>query len=408
MERVTMKEKKAVTKVLADRYRKSTKKGKGMILNEFVQITGHTRNYASWLLRVFGTEKYVWINGERARIIVGYTKKRKQTKRPRIYDDEVKKAVRKIWYMFDCICGKRLVTVLRTMVPILEKFGEIHLTPVTRDKITHISAATIDRLLQAEKKKFRIKGRSHTKPSSMLKSKIPIRTFGDWDEKTPGFVEIDLVGHDGGNTRGEFCFTLDVTDVSTGWSEPIGIRNKAQKWTFEALQEVKTHRLPFPLLGIDSDNGSEFINDQLYRYCGNNNIVFTRSRANRKNDNCFVEEKNNSIVRRNVGYQRYDTEEELAVLNEIYSILRLLVNFFYPSMKLVEKIREGSKVKKKYDRATTPYQRLLDANTLDEITRKKLALQFNSLNPVELQRSMNKLKQHLFSMARYELVENVQ
>lgn len=241
--------------------------------------------------------------------------------------------------MFDCICGKRLVTVLRTMVPILEKFGEIHLTPLTRKKVTHIRAATVDRLLQAEKKKILTyrEGRNHTKPSSMLKSKIPIRTFRDWDEKTPGFVEIDLVGNEGGNTRGEFCFTLDVTDGSTGWSEPIGIRNKAQKWAFEALKEVKTNLLPFPLFGIDSDNGSEFINDQLYRYCGKNNIVFTRSRANRKNDNCYVEEKNNSIVRRNVGYQRYDTEEELAVLNELYSILRLLVNFFYPSMKLQEK-----------------------------------------------------------------------
>ncbi len=216
------------------------------------------------------------------------------------------KALKKVWYIFDCPCGKRFVPVLRTMLPILYKFGEVDFDLQARWKLDRISAATVDRLLSKEKKKLRIMGRSHTKRGSLLKHQIPIRTFDGWDEAKPGFVEIDLVGHDGGSSRGEFCFTLNVTDVNSGWSEPWAIRNKAQKWTFQALMEVK-QTLPFDILGIDSDNSSEFLNAHLIRYCEHNHIEFTRSRAYRKNDNCFVEQKNNSIVRRYAGYARYDS-----------------------------------------------------------------------------------------------------
>jgi len=169
------------------------------------------------------------------------------------------------------------------------------------------------------------------------------------DDARPGFLEIDLVAHDGGNARGDYCQSLDATDVASGWSEQRAVRNKAQKWTFEALEKIR-ERLPFPLLGIDSDNGGEFINAHLARYCEEEEITFTRGRPYRKNDSCYVEQKNYSVVRRNVGYFRYDTEEELMLLNELYNILRLYNNFFLPQMKLIEKTREGSKVKKRYDK----------------------------------------------------------
>lgn len=212
-----------------------------------------------------------------------------------------------------------------------------------------ISAATIDRLLKPEKKKHQIKGRSHTKPGTLLKHQIPIRTFSEWNEQKPGFVEIDLVGHDGGNSSGEFAQTLTVTDVCTGWTDMQAVKNKAQCWVFEALKDIRD-RLPFDLLGIDSDNGGEFINDQLYRYCIQEKITFTRARSYRKNDNCFVEQKNYSVIRRAVGYMRHDTPEELHLLNELYWHLRLYSNHFHPVMKLLEKTRVGSKVKKKYDK----------------------------------------------------------
>lgn len=211
-----------------------------------------------------------------------------------------------------------------------------------------VSASTIDRLLRQEKKKYTLKSRSKTKPGTLLKNQIPIRTFSEWDEGRPGFMEIDLVGHDGGDARGEFIQTLDVTDVCTGWTETRAVRNKAQVWVFEALKEIMD-RIPFDLLGIDSDNGSEFINHHLFRFCTERKITFTRTRSYRKNDNCFVEQKNYSVVRRFAGYLRYNTEEELKLLNELYSYLRLYTNFFQPVMKLTEKTRIGSGVIKRYD-----------------------------------------------------------
>jgi len=183
---------------------------------------------------------------------VGKPVKRKRKSRVREYDEEVFKALRKVWYIFHCLCGKRLAPVLRTMLPILYKFGEIDFGDEVRVKLEKISPATIDRLLKGEKRKLRIKGRTHTKPGTLLKHQIPIRTFSGWDEANPGYVEVDLVGHEGGDSSGDFAFTLNVTDVATGWTEPRAIKNKAQKWTFEALMKI-SQQIPFPILGIDSD-----------------------------------------------------------------------------------------------------------------------------------------------------------
>jgi len=394
---LTMKEKQALTRQVAARYRKAGKKEKGKILDEFVKTTRYRRKYAGWILRMWGKKRYVWIDGELIELIVGQPRKRKRRKRERTYNEAVFKALKKVWYLFDCLCGKRLAPVLRSMLPILYKFGEIDFTDEVRSKLERISPATIDRLLKNEKKKLRIKGRSYTKPGTLLKHQIPIRTFDGWDEKKPGYVEVDLVGHDGGNSSGDFAFTLNVTDVNTGWTEPMAIKNKAQKWTFEALMQVQ-QRIPFKILGIDSDNGGEFINDHLFRYCKDHHITFTRSRPYRKNDNCFVEQKNNSVVRRYVGYCRYDTEEQLKLLNEIYERVRLLINYFYPSQKLISKHRSGSKVIKRHDVATTPHQRLLASGQVSQIMRQKLNLRFNELNPAELLRQMLRLQQKLAKM----------
>jgi hypothetical protein len=252
--------------------------------------------------------------------------------------------------------------------------------------------------LKPERKKYELKGRSLTKPGTLLKHQIPIRTFSEWDEQRPGFVEIDLVGHEGGNPRGDFIQTLNVTDVCTGWTEMQAVKNKAQIWVFEALKDIR-ERLPFDLLGIDSDNGGEFINNHLVGFCHEEHITFTRSRSYRKNDNCFIEQKNYTIVRRYVGYTRYDTEEAQMIMNELYVHLRLYVNFFQPVMKLIQKTRIGSRVRKKYDEPQTPYQRVLTSPFVPENKKDILRQQYTQLNPAALRRKIAKLQNKIFQLS---------
>jgi hypothetical protein len=254
-------------------------------------------------------------------------------------------------------------------------------------------------VLAKERKRHQIKGRANTKPGTLLKHQIPIRTFSEWNEKRPGFVEIDLVGHDGGDGHGDFVQTLDVTDVCTTWTETEAVRNKAQQWVFDALMDIR-QRMPFPLLGIDSDSGGEFINNHLFRYCKQEKITFTRSRSYRKNDSCFVEQKNYSIVRRAVGYLRYDTEKELRTLHELYRFLRLYTNFFQPTMKLIEKTRIGSRVTKKYDTPLTPYRRVLACPDVTAQDKQKLKVQYAKLNPAHLKREIKKLQQRLLDIKK--------
>jgi len=314
--------------------------------------------------------------------------------KPRSYDEKVLRALRKIWVIMDCMCGKRLVGVLGELIPVLEEHGEIEVDTRTKQKLLKISASTIDRVLAPERKRLFSRSKSRTKPGTLLKHKIPIKTFSEWDEQRPGFVEIDLVGHDGGDISGDYIQTLDVTDVCTGWTETRAVRNKAQVWVFEALKQVR-ECLPFKLLGIDSDNGSEFINDQLYRYCLKEGITFTRARAYRKNDNCYVEQKNWSVVRRALGYLRYDTPGELEIINRLHGYLRLYTNHFQPVMKMIEKTRVGSRVKKKYDKPRTPYQRVLDLSPGEEERKEALTKEHLKLNPAELKRQITKLQDKL-------------
>ncbi len=284
------------------------------------------------------------------------------------------------------------------MVERLLRHNELRCDVARSKKLARMSAATIDRLLRPERQKYQLKGRSHTRPGTLLKHQIPMRTFNEWDEAQPGFLEIDLVGHDGGVLDSFHAFTLNATDVASGWTSSTALKNKAQVWSLAGVQKIQA-KLPFPLLGIDSDNGSEFINETLFNFCQEHKITFTRSRPYRKNDSCFVEQKNYSVVRRAVGYQRFDTDEQLRLLNELYEVLDLYNNFFQPSMKLKSKERQGARVTKKYHQARTPYQRLLDSDYVSDEIKEQLRARYRLLNPAQLKRQIEKLQQKLLATA---------
>ena len=389
-----MKQRQAVTAVTVQRYRQGSKKVKRQILDEFCETTGYSRGYARFVLRNHGRQ--VWLRG--GKVVVGDARQRQQRLKPRYYDEPVVQALIKLWQLLNYLCGKRLVAIMPELIAKLEQFGELRLTPLTKQKLLRISAASIDRLLQPERRKQQVRGRSHTKPGTLLKHQIPIRTFAEWDEAQPGFAEIDLVAHDGGLALGDYCQTLDLTDICTGWTETEAVPNKAQVWVFEAIQTIRA-RLPFPLRGLDSDNGSEFVNKELLRYCQKERITFTRARPYRKNDNCYVEQKNYSVVRQTVGYQRFDTAAELIVLKQLYATLRLYTNFFQPTMKLKNKERFGSRVKKSYHAPQTPYQRVLACTEVKAADKKKLQRQYHSLNPAALKRQLDKYRKELFRLA---------
>ena len=370
---LTMKEKKAITRELQDRYKKATKKKKTALLDYFISLAGYNRSYAARVLRAYRGKVlgYAVVGGKKVKFVIG-KKKKKKRKKPRIYTYDVFLKLKRIWVVFDFICGKRLAPFMAEAVAKLEKHKEIDLTDQVREKLTKISASTIDRLLKPVKDKFKIgKGRKGTKPGTLLKKAIPIRTFADWDDAKPGFVEIDLVGHDGGNSSGDFIQSLNFVDIATCWDSTVACKNKAQKHVFEATEKASA-RFPFKIAGIDSDNGSEFINAIMLRYCIENKITFTRSRAYKKNDSCFVEQKNFSIVRRAVGYLRYDSQEELNILNELYIHLDYYTNYFQPVVKLKSKERTGSKVTKKYDIAKTPFRRVLKCQDTGDKIKARL------------------------------------
>ena len=388
--RLTMQERKTVTKAMAEQYRRARKKEKGRLLDQFVDATGYDRHYAAWLLQRHG-KRVAFKPGV---VLEGNAQVRARPGRKRRYGEEVVEALKKVWIMMDYLSGKLLAPALPEVVPRLVALRELRITKSVLKQLLAVSAATIDRLLKAERAKHALKGRTTTKPGTLLKHQIPIRTFSDWDEATPGFLEMDLVGHDGGKVEGDYCFTLDLTDVATGWTELAAVQNKAQKWVFEALQGLR-RRLPFTVRGLDSDNGSEFINHHLLAYCQEQQITFTRSRPYRKNDNCYVEQKNWSVVRRHVGYARYDTSDALDLLNALYGLLSDYINFFIPSMKLQEKTRDGAKVRKRYDIAKTPYQRILDSKDVTRAVKDRLRRRYEQLNPAALHRQIQSIQKRL-------------
>ena len=390
---LTMGQKKAVTKELQDRYRKCSRKEKSVLLNELIQLTGYNRSYAGRVLRRKEILGYLTISGKRVKYVASSQKRKKK----RFYDQEVLLALKQLWEEADSICSKRLAPFLAELIPVLEKYGEINLTEQVKEKLFTISPATIDRLLADIRKKQQMKGKSATRPGSLLKKSIPIRTFSGWDNTKPGFFEVDLVSHDGGNLRGDVNQSVNFTDIATGWTEMTAVKNKAQRWVFAGIKEIRK-RLPFPILGFDSDNGSEFINDKLLRYCEKEHITFTRSRPYRKNDSCYIEQKNWSVIRRTVGYGRYDSDKEAGILNKLYGYLRCYVNFFQPVRKLVQKERIGSRIIKRYDVAQTPYRRVLASPVIPEEIKMKLQRQYDMLNPAELKRQITRLQNELLRL----------
>ncbi len=390
---------KALTKEVGSRYIKATKKEKKKILDEFCATTNYRRVYAARILRLSpgGVIGHSKTKGKKIKYVIGKAKKVKRV-RSKIYTYDVFLALKKIWTIFDFICSKRLKPFMAEAIEILTKHKEISLNLEVKQKLLKISESTIDRLLKSEKDRYRLgKGRKGTKPGTLLKKAIPIRTFSDWNEKKPGYIEADLVGHDGGTGSGDFAQSLNFVDVLTGWDQSAACINKAQVHVFEAIRTASA-RFPFKIAGIDSDNGSEFINAHMLRYCIQNKITFTRSRAYRKNDNCFVEQKNYSVVRRAVGYLRYDTQQEVDILNELYIYLGQYTNCFMPVVKLVFKTRKGSKVTKKYDVAKTPYRRVLECSDIDDKIKERLKAKYESLNPAELKRKISSLQEKLLKL----------
>jgi hypothetical protein len=388
-----MQERKTVTKAMALQYRRSGKKEKGVLLEQFTEATGYNRVYAARLLRGHGLR----VEFTPGTVLEGSVRvKAKRTPRAPLYGPDVVHELKKIWKTMDYICGKRLAPAMGELVPCLVRHGELRASKAVREKLMQMSAATIDRLLEGERRKAKLKGRGQTKPGTLLKQQIPVRTFADWDDLKPGFMEIDLVAHNGGSSHGEHCQILDATDVSTGWSEQFAVPTKAQQWVFDGIRQIREH-LPFALLGLDSDNGSEFINHQLMKYCTDEKLTFTRGRSGKKNDNCYVEQKNWSIVRRFSGYERYEGEEACRLLNELYGVVREYVNHFMPSMKLIEKVRDGGRVTKRYDQAQTPYARVLASPHISEDLKLRLRKRYAELNPAQLKRDIVRLQKKLLN-----------
>jgi len=379
---LTLTERRAVTEMTAIRYVVADRQAKSRILDELCANTGWHRNHARKALNAALQPKVV-------------TPRR--SPRPPVYGPDVIAALTVCWLVLGMPAGKRLAPMLAELVAVLRQFGELVIDDHTAALVVSMSAATIDRRLAGERAIRQLKGRRATKPGSLLRSQIPVRTWADWDDAKPGFVEIDLVSHDGGNTIGPFAFTLTVTDVATGWTENCSVPSKEAKCVLRAVESI-ADKMPFPILGVDSDNGAEFINVYLFLWCRNRKITFTRARPTNKNDGCHVEQKNWAVVRILVGYHRYDTAPELLLLNEIWQLQSQLTNYFYPQQKLVCKVRDGAKVTKKYDTATTPFRRAIDHPIMTDDRIASMSRTHALINPAATQRQIQALTAQLYKM----------
>ena len=365
-----------VIRAYRKQYLKAAKSEKTQLLDRIVAVTGYDRKH---LIRALSRPKQA--------------PKRITRPRPSRYAP-ILEPLRFLWAAANFACGKRLHPFLPDLLRSLERHGEIQATPQQKRLLCSISAATIDRLLGPDKRDLKPRAHPGHRPATHLQRRIPIRTFADWDDVLPGFLEIDLVLHCGSHAGGEYIHTLTMTDIATGWTICAPFMGRSQRFCVAALEETRRH-LPFPLRGIHSDNDSAFINDHFRRYTQQIDIEFTRSRPGKKNDQCRVEQKNADVVRKTVGYARFDTPHQLDTLARLWALLALYQNYFQPSRKLVAKERRGAKVKRTYDAAQTPAQRLLARRDTPAPAKKALRATFRDLNPVKLLRSINALVDEL-------------
>lgn len=354
-----------------------SKKGKGALLNEAEKRTCLNRKYLMDKLK----------SKSNLDKLVSERKRKKQ-----YYDNYVKTALVRMWEIFDYPCSQRLKSSLETETERLRKLGELECSDIVADKLKKIGSATIDRKLKHQKEVERFKKKYHYKIHPLLYQKIPVKVFEEQDRTILGNIQIDLVEHCGASASGEFINTLSATDISSGWWEGEAVIGKGQERTFRGLEKYRT-RFPFSWKEIHSDNGTEFINWHLLKYAGDKSLEFSRSRPYKKNDNCLVEQKNWTHVKKFVGYARYETAEELNVLNDLYqNELRLFKNFFSPVIKLVFKERIEGRIHRRYDTPKTPYHRLLESSEIPEKKKQELTRIYQSLNPAQLKRAIdNKL-----------------
>jgi len=365
---------------VSGRYRASSRAEKSRIVDEFAASTGYHRKHAMRVLRAGPTSK-------------------RSVPRPsrRIYGEAEREALTVLWEASDRVCGKRLKAIVPVLIEAMVRHGHLALAPEVHAALLKMSAATIDRALQAQRERCSPRRRRPGSVSSIRRS-IPVRTFSDWRDPPPGFVEADLVAHSGPVTSGSFVQTLVVTDIASGWTELAPVLVREQTLLVDVLGEIR-RRLPFPLLGFDVDNDSVFMNETVRDYCVAEKIELTRCRPYRKNDQAHVEQKNGEIVRRLVGYRRYEGVKAAELLGKLYAPARLFVNAFQPSFKLAEKTRDGARVTKRYHKPLTPCDRLLtDARVGADLLERIMALRAD-LDPVRLLSEIRQAQQGLVALA---------
>jgi hypothetical protein len=365
---------------LRRRYQAASSRAKKQILNEFIAVSGYHPKYAIHLLNA--RDAAAPAPPGRAR--------------PTIYDDAAKQALIVLWEASDRVCGKRLKPLLRILLPALERHGHLNLDEVIRTKVLAMSAATIDRLLRAPRNATRARKPRRVTPE--IRRRIAVRTFADWNEPPPGSMEMDLVAHCGDMNRGSYVHSLVLTDIASGWTECAPLVVRESTLLVEALERVR-QGLPFPLRALDVDNGSEFVNETMIQYCLRNGIELTRSRPYRKNDQAWIEQKNGAIVRKLLGYRRFEGIAAAQVLSRLYGASRLFVNFFQPSFKLAEKHRQGAQVTKRYHPPETPCERLLSAETVSDDTKVKLREVGSALDPLQLLEEVRAMQSHMVVLA---------
>lgn len=389
---LTLAQRMAVTKAQLTRWPKATRQEKSAILDVICQVTGWHRDHARKAIRqALDPTKTPGPQPRKSRDPV------------RRYDDAAVELLTRCWAVLDGPTGKRLRPALPGLIANLSTHG--HLTGIdtdTVDQVLAMSAATIDRrLTDARVGLIARKQISHTRPGSMLKNSIPMKTWREWNDTEPGFVQIDLVGHEGGDNNGAFFYSLDATDIATGWTETITVRSKGERIVSAGLEELRL-RFPFHLAGIHSDNGSEFINHHLAGWCASRQITFTRGRSSHKNDQAHIEQKNWTVVRRHVGYFRYDSRRELDLLNQLWPLASLQVNLFLPQQKLLTKTRTGATVRKTYDTAAAPLDRLLNdhPDLVDPHDRQRLTALLAGTDILAVRHQIADIQGNLTELAR--------